>query len=99
MRAIGGHIAPTLSETDLAMRGRFITLTASHIFNTITKNMDGFMRYSEENGVQKYFANPKKRHGQECAIPPNVEVLKHEKVRIPLKHHFRPLCSHFHIFP
>jgi hypothetical protein len=81
------------------MRRGIIALNTGYIFNTITKNMDGFMRYSEENGVQKYFANPKKRHGQECAFPPNVEVLKHEKVRIPLKHHFRPLCSHFHIVP
>jgi len=60
MRAIGGHIAPTLSETDLVMRDRFITLNTGYIFNTITKNMGDFVRYSEENGVQKYFANPEK---------------------------------------
>jgi hypothetical protein len=55
MRAIGGHITPTLIETDLAMRGRFITLNTGYIFNTITKNMGDFVRYSEENGVQKYY--------------------------------------------
>jgi len=56
MCAIGGHRAPTLSETDLTMSRGFITLNTGNIFNNRTKNMDDFMSYSEENGVQKYFA-------------------------------------------
>lgn len=58
--AIGGHRAPTLAETDLTDWLEFVRLNTGNIFDNITKNMDGFLRYSEENGVQKYYAKREK---------------------------------------